>query len=943
MHRSCFILLIIAMMWLIISGCAGQGSQPVTPDAAFSPSELTGNAAAAPDSSEGSHYLLAYNFIYVDVENPDSPKIEIIPVREGEIHFNVLKFLEGAPCYDCFRIMGFNFPGPGYQYLDLDIRIDHPFDGLLYSVFDIRTIIMFNGSHAFPSIGKSISDPSIGEGLLLNADGYTALYNGSTLTAPVGDFQKYFPGKLSTQTVPNSDINGFIYFRTDDPANNRNAFYAGSLDVKTLSMKLPSDTFVIGYAVDVSWAPPISEPVDDPLNDFGTDANCLEPWNISVSEEQIGQGLTDAGGETILLIDVYDWQGKSTYHDPLVECPELFDGVSTAAWISDGSGFASYEVTVSNTKLAPIGDYICLIGVVADENDPVGKPWLDLTAYQLQTLTVVEKVYVNPVAIAEAVPNSQYENCPISFSGSNSYDPDGGSIQLYEWDWDNDGIFDDTGEEIEHTWSDAGTYYVQLRVTDDEGATDTLDEPLEVYILPAVPGCLCWVKDAGGHGFEKGNAITALSDNSTVVTGVFYGSATFGPGEPNQTVLTSGGLFIARYNPDGTLAWAKSAGGSGDGITTLSDNSTVVTGFFGGSATFGPGEPNETVLTSAGNSDIFIAHYNPDGILIWAKMAGGIYFDGGFGITSLSDDSTVVTGYFSATATFGTGEPNETVLTSVGDSDIFIARYNPDGTLAWAKRAKGIYHDDRGYGITSLSDDSTVVTGVFEDSATFGEGEPNETILTSNGYDAFFIARYNPDGTLAWAKSDYGTSSGYGITTLSDNSTVVTGWCRGNTIFGPGEPNETVMTCASTPDSAIFIARFNTDGTLAWAKCAGGEETFNHGSGITTLSDNSTVVTGYFAESGIFGEGEPNETVLICDGWHAIFVAHYNPDGLLVWAKRAGGLDVDAGEGITALTDDSAVVTGDFRYSAIFGPGEPNEIILTAAGYVDIFVARYGP
>jgi hypothetical protein len=170
-----------------------------------------------------------------------------------------------------------------------------------------------------------------------------------------------------------------------------------------------------------------------------------------------------------------------------------------------------------------------------------------------------------------------------------------------------------------------------------------------------------------------------------------------------------------------------------------------VTGYFNGSATFGPGEPNQTVLTSAGSNDIFIAHYNPDGTLAWAERAGGAssYADEGLGITTLSDNSTVVTGNFYESATFGEGEPNQTVLTSAGTYDIFIARYNPDGTLAWAKRAGGASEYDYGYGITTLSDDSTVVTGVFEISAIFGPGEPNETVLTSAGYRDIFIARFN--------------------------------------------------------------------------------------------------------------------------------------------------------------------------------------------------------
>lgn len=113
-------------------------------------------------------------------------------------------------------------------------------------------------------------------------------------------------------------------------------------------------------------------------------------------------------------------------------------------------------------------------------------------------------------------------------------------------------------------------------------------------------GNLIWAKRVGGTNGEYGFGITSLSDNSTVLTGQFKNPATFGEGETNQTILTSGYQFIAKHNPDGTLEWIKSAEGHWEDITTLSDDSTVVIGQFWSSATFGEDEPNETVLTSAG-------------------------------------------------------------------------------------------------------------------------------------------------------------------------------------------------------------------------------------------------------------------------------------------------------------------------------------------------------
>jgi uncharacterized delta-60 repeat protein len=397
-------------------------------------------------------------------------------------------------------------------------------------------------------------------------------------------------------------------------------------------------------------------------------------------------------------------------------------------------------------------------------------------------------------------------------------------------------------------------------------------------------GDLIWAKRAGGISNDCGQGITTLSADSTVVTGYFFGSATFGPGELNQTILVSAGegdIFIAQYNTDGSLVWVKRAGGPsnelGFKITTLSDNSTVMTGWFEGSTTFGQGEPNQTSLISAGGDDIFVARYNPDGTLAWAKRAGGSGHDYGYGITTLSDNATVVTGTFYNTATFGPGESNQKVLTSAGDHDVFIARYNPDGTLAWAKRAGGSGHEP-GFGITTLSENSTVVTGPFWGSVTFGPGEVNQTLLTSAGEKDIFIARYNSDGTLAWAKSAegaWGVDVGWGITTLSDNSAVVTGYFYGSDTFGPGEVNQTVLT--STGNYDIFVARYDQNGTLTWAKSAGGASSYDIGWGVTTLSDNSTIVIGYFDVSATFGPEEINEPVLSSAGGYDIFVARFEP------------------------------------------------------------------
>jgi hypothetical protein len=57
--------------------------------------------------------------------------------------------------------------------------------------------------------------------------------------------------------------------------------------------------------------------------------------------------------------------------------------------------------------------------------------------------------------------------------GSSAYDPDGGGIARYDWDFGDGATATDGGPIINHTYAEAGSWTVALTVTDDEGETDS--------------------------------------------------------------------------------------------------------------------------------------------------------------------------------------------------------------------------------------------------------------------------------------------------------------------------------------------------------------------------------------------------------------------------------------------------------------------------------------
>jgi len=401
----------------------------------------------------------------------------------------------------------------------------------------------------------------------------------------------------------------------------------------------------------------------------------------------------------------------------------------------------------------------------------------------------------------------------------------------------------------------------------------------------------------------------------------------------------------------GNLMWVKQAGGAhvqrSYAVAVGSDDSIFITGTYVGSSTFGKGETNETTLPESTSPDqccnIFIARYSADGTLSWAKHVQGTGDDSGESIVVSPDNSIYLTGYFENETTFGPGDPNETILSSKGGKDVFIAKYNYDGSLCWVKSAGGPSSDyiDSGTGIAISRDGSILVTGYVSDSNVFGEGEPTMTTILTG----MFVAKYTPEGNLVWAK---GAKDGYavsnGISVATDGSIYIVGYF-GSVTFADGSPSDTEFIADGRED--IFIAKYNEDGSFAWARTAGGEPDIQiedpgeWGDSVTTLPDGSAIMTGWYWGPATFGKGTSKETVLLD---RHTFLAKYSGAGDFLWVigfETASNSALDIGDSISSYQDGSFAVTGLFWDPILLGSGGPHEVKLTPVGQADIYYARY--
>lgn len=76
-----------------------------------------------------------------------------------------------------------------------------------------------------------------------------------------------------------------------------------------------------------------------------------------------------------------------------------------------------------------------------------------------------------------------------------------------------------------------------------------------------------------------------------------------------------------------------------------------------------------------------------------------------------------LTGRFYRDITIGTNALR--TLTTSGDWDVFVAKYDRNGTPSWAIRAGGI-NDEEGVCVAVDGNANVIVAGMFTDSTTFG-------------------------------------------------------------------------------------------------------------------------------------------------------------------------------------------------------------------------------
>ena len=226
-------------------------------------------------------------------------------------------------------------------------------------------------------------------------------------------------------------------------------------------------------------------------------------------------------------------------------------------------------------------------------------------------------------------------------------------------------------------------------------------------------GGYVWAKRFGDASDQQGASIATGETGSIFITGAMMGSVDFGGG-----ALTSAGgqdIFVANLDTSGGYVWARRFGDTSDqqsaSVAAGKDGSVFITGAITGKADFG-GPCG--VLASAGGQDIFVASIDKLGNCLWAERYGNAVDQQGASIATHVGGEVVLTGAMRGQTDFGDGP-----LASVGGQDIFAAKLDADGGYLWAKRF-GDAAAQSGTAIATDTAGNTFVVGNFNGSVDFG-------------------------------------------------------------------------------------------------------------------------------------------------------------------------------------------------------------------------------
>ncbi|MCB9000949.1 MAG: T9SS type A sorting domain-containing protein [Bacteroidales bacterium] len=357
-------------------------------------------------------------------------------------------------------------------------------------------------------------------------------------------------------------------------------------------------------------------------------------------------------------------------------------------------------------------------------------------------------------------------------------------------------------------------------------------------------------------------------------------------------------------------------------VKTVSSGNLYVVGIFKSNFTIDGinyvGNPINTY------KNVFIIKMNSNGKTLWVNIIKGDNTVHADAMDFDNSENIYISGLFLGTCNWG----GSCQLTSTGDNDAFIAKYDSSGTIQWAIPSAYGTNNERTTALTIGNDGKIYVAGISKSSSfTVGDGSNGDIYTNTDGITDLFLACYQSNGTYSWSEQipgDNDKSIFRAITVDNSNNVYVGGALLGTLTIGG-----TSYTSSGNGD-IILVKASSVDGSVIWVRKGGSPADDQLNSIIT--DDDYTYIAGYIQGTGtIDSTATLQSSTFTTEGGNDIFVAKYNREGRLLWKESIGSTGNDVGYGLR-IKNNILVSTGYFSHSIDFNL---NTIISNPADSID--------
>jgi hypothetical protein len=317
----------------------------------------------------------------------------------------------------------------------------------------------------------------------------------------------------------------------------------------------------------------------------------------------------------------------------------------------------------------------------------------------------------------------------------------------------------------------------------------------------------------------------------------------------------------------------------------------------------------------------------------WAFRIGGDDLILTQGLQVDPEGNTILAGQFTKTIDVepGSGIKN---LTSEGNYDCFVSKYDPNGDLIWAKRYGGSSYDD----ISAMHTDAQgniFLTGIFGETVDFNPGG-GTLYKTSAGLADIYLLKLDTEGNFVWAKHFGGMNYDGPRSVFVDaaGSIYLTGYFGDGADFDPGAGSYILQ---SQGGADAFVMKLSSAGNPAWVKQLGGPEDVI-GYNIAADDNGNVYSTGIFKGTVDLDPGTTTNFKTAVGNWDT-YISKLNASGNIVWARQISGMDDEICNSMVIDPSNNILLAGYFFGTADLDPGA-GIYPVTSKGDYDGFVIK---